>query len=195
MLAAADEVDDFVAVAGGDLRIAPALARKNFEIAFDGDAAILESEFPQKIDYRCARCSRARFPIYINRGFHVRHFSHSTCRRGFRFCAELKAQLAARIPSGDIDHERRIFARESRQIKFETRVAVGARLSGDFSRLRGANKPRNHESVGGRSSTVFVAGDNVQRGVFAGKPGAGVQHFNGEDSFGGRRDRSRSRSS
>lgn len=74
MLAAADEVDNFVAVAGGDLRIAPALARKNFEIAFDGYAAIFQSEFPQKIDYRCARCSRARFPIYINRGFHrVRH--------------------------------------------------------------------------------------------------------------------------
>ena len=38
ILAATDEVDDFVAVTGLNGGIGPLRARENFEVAFDGDA-------------------------------------------------------------------------------------------------------------------------------------------------------------
>src|SRR5579871_3490991 len=67
--AAADEVDDFVAVAGNDLGVAPFLAGENFEIAFDGDAAILESKFAQKIDHGTAD-SGPYLSVDLNGRFH-----------------------------------------------------------------------------------------------------------------------------
>ena len=41
-LAAADELDDFVAVAGLDLGLAPFGARQNLEVALDGDAPTIQ---------------------------------------------------------------------------------------------------------------------------------------------------------
>jgi hypothetical protein len=41
--AAADELDDFVAVAWGDAGFGPLGAREDFEVAFDGDAAGIEA--------------------------------------------------------------------------------------------------------------------------------------------------------
>ncbi len=75
-LAAANELDDFVAVAGGDLRFRPGCARKNFEIAFDGDAARLEGQGAQQIGDRGAGSDGASFPVdgdgkRLKRGVHA----------------------------------------------------------------------------------------------------------------------------
>jgi hypothetical protein len=69
-LAAADEVDDFVAIASHDQRLAPFLARENFQVALDRNAAIVQTKLAQEIDYIAAGNRRPRFAIYLNRRFH-----------------------------------------------------------------------------------------------------------------------------
>ena len=71
-LAAADEVDDFVAVAGLDGSLVPLRARKDFEVAFDGDATGGKIQVLQEIGYRGARGFAAlTVDCDDKRGFHV----------------------------------------------------------------------------------------------------------------------------
>jgi hypothetical protein len=66
-LAAADEVDDFVTVAGDDECLAPFLAGEDFEVAFDGDAAVFEAEIAQEIDDGGAGDCGAGLAVYVDR--------------------------------------------------------------------------------------------------------------------------------
>src|SRR5262249_810997 len=65
--ATADEVDDFVAVVGLDLRCGPLIAGQDIEIAFNGDAAMVEAKVLQQIDDRRPRLNGARFAVDGNR--------------------------------------------------------------------------------------------------------------------------------
>jgi hypothetical protein len=62
-LTAADELDDFVTVAGLDGGLRPLRARKNFEIALDGDAADRKVELLEKIDYGATLGGFALFAV------------------------------------------------------------------------------------------------------------------------------------
>jgi hypothetical protein len=63
-LAAADEVDYFVAVVGLDLGGGPLVAGEDFEVALDGHAAVVEAEFAQQINDRCAQLRGTGFTVY-----------------------------------------------------------------------------------------------------------------------------------
>ena len=65
-LAAADELDDFVAVAGGDQGLRPERARENFAVALDGDTAAVQAELAQQVRDRCARFGAAIFAVHGN---------------------------------------------------------------------------------------------------------------------------------
>jgi hypothetical protein len=75
--AAADELHDFVAVAGFDGRLGPGGARKNFEVALDGDAAGIEAECEKQISDHRAWLRFAFFAIHYNghRCFHRKNQS------------------------------------------------------------------------------------------------------------------------
>lgn len=70
-LPAADEVDDFVAIAWHNFCFTPFGARENFEIAFDGYATVLKTELAQQIDHRGIGSCGPRFSVDLNRGFHM----------------------------------------------------------------------------------------------------------------------------
>lgn len=63
---AADEVDDFEGVVGLDVRIAPESARKNIEIAFDGNAGSAEAEVGEKGVHGKPVGDFAYFPVDAN---------------------------------------------------------------------------------------------------------------------------------
>ena len=65
-LAAADELDNFVAVAGRDQRLRPLRAGQNFQVAFDGHATAIETKLAQEIGNVSARLGTARLAIYRN---------------------------------------------------------------------------------------------------------------------------------
>jgi hypothetical protein len=62
--AAADELDDFEAVAGSDPRFGPFGAREDFEVAFDGDAAGIEAQIAEKIGDSGVRLCGAGLSVY-----------------------------------------------------------------------------------------------------------------------------------
>jgi hypothetical protein len=64
--AAADELDDFVAVAGGDSGFGPFRAGQDFEVAFDGDAASIEAQFTEKIGDGGVGLCAASLSVYGN---------------------------------------------------------------------------------------------------------------------------------
>ena len=63
MLAAADKLHDFVTVAGCELRLGPLGARKNFEIAFDSNAAGRQVEIAQEVGDGSAGIRGASFAV------------------------------------------------------------------------------------------------------------------------------------
>lgn len=63
-LTAADELHDFVPVAGRDQRFGPLGARQNFEVALDGHAAAVQAEFTQQIGNARAGFCAAIFAIH-----------------------------------------------------------------------------------------------------------------------------------
>jgi hypothetical protein len=65
-LAAADEVDDLVTIAGLNGRLAPLRARKDFKIAFYGDATGWKIQLLQQVRHRGARKRFAAFTVYCD---------------------------------------------------------------------------------------------------------------------------------
>jgi len=61
--AAADEVDDFIAVVRLDLRSEPLITGENVEITFNGHAAVIETEFAQEVGDGSAGFGGVRFAV------------------------------------------------------------------------------------------------------------------------------------
>src|SRR5215470_13953253 len=76
LLAAANELDNFVAVAGLDDGFLPVGTGENFKIAFDGDAAGIEAQFTKQIGHRGARTGGAL--LSVDRDGYHRHPSFSS---------------------------------------------------------------------------------------------------------------------
>ena len=95
-LPAADEVDDFVAIAGRNFRLTPFLARQNLHVAFDRYAAVFEAEFTKKIDDCGASRCGAGFSVYLDCGFH-RVFPELACSWSFRLRTQRETQMALRV--------------------------------------------------------------------------------------------------
>jgi len=74
VLTTAYELDNFVAVAAGDLRPGPLRAGQDFQVAFDGDASRVQSERFKKLQDSSAVNRRSGFAVYNDRdsfsGFH-----------------------------------------------------------------------------------------------------------------------------
>jgi len=64
VLAAADELDDFVAVARFDRGGEPVWAGEDLEVAFDGDASGIEAEFAEQVHHGGAGLPGALFSVY-----------------------------------------------------------------------------------------------------------------------------------
>ena len=64
VLAAADELDDFVAVAGLEWGSEPVWAGEDLEVAFDGDAAGIEAEFAEQVHHGGAGLRGALLSVY-----------------------------------------------------------------------------------------------------------------------------------
>jgi DNA gyrase inhibitor GyrI len=74
-LAATDKMDDFVAIARGDVRFWPHGPGQNIEIALDGDTARLQSQFAKQVHNRGAGFCGARLAIHGNLQFRNHPYS------------------------------------------------------------------------------------------------------------------------
>lgn len=172
-LAAADELDDFVAVAGFDVRILPLRARQDFQISFDGNASRFEAQFTQQIRNCGVRIRRAAFSIHGNcdRGF------HRLTRRGH---PGPRAQLKTKMPFGvcfrSFNDQCRLGARQARHFKFELSVPERTRFGEQLQRLGSTIHPRRHLSAFDRV-VGLIPNRDLQHGMFAGEPGLGVEQF------------------
>lgn len=99
VLAAAYELDNFVAVACGNLRSGPLGAWKNLQVAFDGDAARAQAESLQQLRHRDTVRGRFRFAIDHNRDCSGRFH-----RLGPWFGAQVKAQAPFGAVVDNFDH-------------------------------------------------------------------------------------------
>jgi hypothetical protein len=71
MLTAADELDDFEAIALCKSSFQPLGPRQNFQIPFNRDAPGVETEFTQQVHHGSAGFCGAIFSVHCNRDFHV----------------------------------------------------------------------------------------------------------------------------
>ena len=171
-LAATDELDDFVAIAGSDQRLRPLRARKNFEIAFDGDAATIETEFAQQIGNARAGLRAAIFAVDRNCDCRLQKLSS---RGNFWLGAQLKVQTRLRLAVRGLNDQCAIPAAEPRHIKRDLRFSVQSSRRRILRRLGRAVDACRYARAGNDRAVRLLEDQHLQRRSLSRQPIFGVQ--------------------
>lgn len=82
-LAAADELHNLEAVAGGNAGFIPFALRQDLKIVFDGNAAGVESQVVEKSPHTGAGRQLLYFPVYVDVDFFCHGSNYTAGTRGF----------------------------------------------------------------------------------------------------------------